>query len=95
MRQQNLDVIHISDEKLIDKSDIDIWSFAKQHQYLAIITKDDDFNSIAALKGFPPKIIHLKVGNVSNQETANILLTQLEKITAFINNDEDAILEIE
>lgn len=62
---------------------------------MAIITKDDDFNSIAALKGFPPKIIHLKVGNISNQETANILLTQLEKITAFINNDEDAILEIE
>ena len=95
LRQQNLSIFHISDEKLINKLDVEIINFAKQHQYTAILTKDDDFDAIVTLKGFPPKIIHLKVGNISNQETATIILLHLQKINAFINNNEDAILEIE
>jgi len=95
LRQQNLSIYHISDENLINKLDIEIFSYAKQNQYAAIVTKDDDFDAIVTLKGFPPKIIHLKIGNISNQETATIILIHLEKIIAFINNNEEAILEIE
>ena len=95
LRQQNLSVVHVSDEKLINKLDVEIFNFAKQNQYTAIITKDDDFDAIVTLKGFPPKIIHLKIGNISNQETATIILLNLEKINVLINNSIDAILEIE
>lgn len=95
LRLQNLSIVHVSDEKQINKLDLAIFNFAKQNQFSAIITKDDDFNSIVTLNGFPPKIIHLKIGNVSNQQTVTIILLHLEKINTFIKNNEDAILEIE
>ena len=58
----NPDYIHIKD--LDDSwSDDIIWDYAKQHD-LVIITKDADFSLKVLYKGTPPKVIHLKFGNL-------------------------------
>jgi predicted nuclease of predicted toxin-antitoxin system len=44
-------------------SDADIWEYAKKHD-LTIVTKDSDFSGRILLLGAPPKIIHLRIGNM-------------------------------
>ena len=49
-----------------------IWAFAARHGY-TIVTKDDDFRSLSLVRGSPPKVIHLRVGNSSTDRIATIL----------------------
>jgi predicted nuclease of predicted toxin-antitoxin system len=75
-------------------ADRDIWLFAKANDF-AIVTKDADFVEMSALYGHPPKIVWLNLGNVSNQVVQAKLLDYAETITAFLENAEDGVLEIE
>ena len=56
------DFVHIKD---IDDSlsDEQIWDYARQND-LIIISKDADFSLKVLIKGPPPKVIHLKFGNL-------------------------------
>lgn len=40
-----------------------IWNYAKEHN-LTIITKDSDFSSRILLSEPPPKVIHIRLGNM-------------------------------
>ena len=40
-----------------------IWNYAKQHQ-LIIVSKDADFSNRLLLIDAPPKVIHIKLGNL-------------------------------
>jgi predicted nuclease of predicted toxin-antitoxin system len=41
--------------------DAKIWQYAKDNEY-TIITRDNDFNDLIAIRDFPPKIIWLRTG---------------------------------
>ncbi len=47
--------------------DEEIWQFAKQHN-LIIVTKDKDFSVKQILEGSPPKLVHIKFGNLKLNE---------------------------
>ena len=49
--------------------DFDIWKFAKSNNY-SIVTFDSDFIDLSNLRGFPPKIIWLRIGNTSARNIA-------------------------
>jgi predicted nuclease of predicted toxin-antitoxin system len=74
--------------------DADIWAYAKQHGF-AIVTKDADFAELALLRGYPPKVIWLNCGNVSNTTVHRKLLDNAETIQRFIASVENGVLEIE
>jgi predicted nuclease of predicted toxin-antitoxin system len=60
------DYIHqndIDDEWL----DSQIWDYAIEHR-LTIITKDSDFSNRILLKEPPPKVIHIRFGNVKMKQ---------------------------
>ncbi|MDX2286191.1 MAG: DUF5615 family PIN-like protein, partial [Bacteroidia bacterium] len=44
--------------------DRQVWEFARQAQF-AIITKDNDFNELSQLLGYPPYVIWIRRGNCS------------------------------
>ena len=44
-------------------SDSEIWRYAKKNNY-TIVTKDADFSNRIMVTGPPPKIIHLRIGNM-------------------------------
>ena len=44
-------------------SDIEIWQYAKQHD-LVIVSKDADFSDMIMLSDPPPRVIHLRIGNM-------------------------------
>jgi len=48
-------------------SDEFIWQHAKENG-LTIVSKDSDFSSKLLLQGSPPKVIHLKFGNLRMKE---------------------------
>ncbi|MDQ3109216.1 MAG: DUF5615 family PIN-like protein [Bacteroidota bacterium] len=84
---------HLSDVGLSNYSDNDIWSFARANNY-TIVTHDSDFIDISTLKGFPPKVIWLKIGNTSTENIVSRLRTESELIKEFLVSDETAFLEI-
>ncbi len=67
----NPDCIHVKD--LNDSwSDEVIWQYALDNN-LTIITKDADFSTKVLFKGAPPKVIHLKFGNLRIKEFHNLI----------------------
>ncbi len=62
-----------------------IWDFARSNVF-TIGTFDSDFYDLSVVKGSPPKIIWLRIGNSSSGNTAKVLLDNLELITDFISN---------
>ncbi|MFZ1678595.1 MAG: DUF5615 family PIN-like protein [Saprospiraceae bacterium] len=72
--------------------DFEIWKYAKSNDY-SIVTFDSDFIDLSNLKGFPPKIIWLRIGNTSTKNLAERLRFEKENITNFIIS-ESAFLEI-
>lgn len=65
------DYIHQFD--IDDQSrDEKIWDYAKENK-LVIVTKDADFSNMMVLYGPPPKVIHLKIGNMKLKELYNFL----------------------
>jgi predicted nuclease of predicted toxin-antitoxin system len=63
---------HVKTEDLFDVSDIEIWEYAKYNEF-TIVSLDSDFNDINVIKGFPPKIIWIKTGNLDIDEIAQLL----------------------
>jgi predicted nuclease of predicted toxin-antitoxin system len=56
-------------------TDSQIWTHAQQND-LAIVTKDADFSQRIVLGTPPPRVVHLRVGNMRRREFA----TWLERI---------------
>jgi predicted nuclease of predicted toxin-antitoxin system len=73
--------------------DLDIWKFAKLNNF-AIVTFDADFIDISNLRGYPPKIIWLRIGNTSTKNIADRLRAEQVSIEEFLRNSENAFLEI-
>jgi predicted nuclease of predicted toxin-antitoxin system len=53
-------------------TDSEIWDYAKQNN-LTIITKDADFSHRIIVSPPPPKIIHIKIGNMKLKEFESII----------------------
>jgi len=88
--------IHVSNVKLNNSSDDDIWKYAKEND-LCIVTFDADFLNLATLRGNPPKIILLKTGNRKTSQLTQLLKTNKELIDQFlhdVNYQNIACLEI-
>lgn len=70
---------------LEDASDSDIWSYAKNNNFV-IVTFDADFADIANIKGCPPKIIWLRTGNLTTNNIIKILKKHQTIINSFIES---------
>ena len=88
------DCIHIDYSGLSSPaSDMEIWNFALSND-LVIITNDEDFLNLVNLKGFPPKVVLLRIGNQANTHLAAILIKHREDIQQLYSSAEIGILEI-
>ena len=86
--------VHVNKTELnIPAKDSDIWSYAKEHSY-TIMTQDLDFLNLLYAKGFPPKVILIKTGNISRKQMEDILLNARQAIMDFDSKNEYGLLEI-
>ena len=68
-----------------DWSDGKIWEYAKSH-HLTIITKDADFSNRIMMTTSPPRVVHIKTGNMKLSEFYHFLSTQWEEILEMSQN---------
>ena len=78
---------------LENSTDSEIWEYAKTHDF-TIVTFDADFIDLTNLKGFPPKIVWLRIGNTTTENIAKVIIENHAKLEEFIENNEIAFLEI-
>ncbi|MBX7227050.1 MAG: DUF5615 family PIN-like protein [Chitinophagales bacterium] len=81
---------------LENAEDFEIWKYAKLYEY-TIVTYDADFYDLSLIRGVPPKIIWLRLGNMATKNLVNCLTSNYTLINDFIVNEdfkELACLEI-
>jgi predicted nuclease of predicted toxin-antitoxin system len=58
---------HVQFHGLAEKTDTEIWEFAKQNDF-CIVTQDADFAERSRLYGSPPKVLWLRCGNAPTSQ---------------------------
>ena len=80
------DEIYLHQLELGDSwTDSDIWNYAEQRN-LTIITKDSDFSDRIMMTGPPPKVIHIKTGNMKLSEMHVFFTKHWDKIILLSEN---------
>jgi predicted nuclease of predicted toxin-antitoxin system len=87
------DSSHVAFHGLADATDVDIWAFAAREGY-TIVTKDSDFTDLSDLRGTPPKVIWIRIGNCTTAEVESILRRHADAIQSFLAHATDRVLEI-
>jgi predicted nuclease of predicted toxin-antitoxin system len=85
--------IHVSSVRKSRFSDLDIWLFAKENDYI-VLTYDADFYEWQLIRGYPPKIIWLRFGNSKTEIIADKLINNIGQIQKFIKNNDVGLLEV-
>jgi predicted nuclease of predicted toxin-antitoxin system len=85
---------HVKSIGLVHTPDPEIWDVA-QSQGFTILTKDSDFHQMSLFRGFPPKVIHLMLGNVSTKILVEILRKNVKEIKEFHDDQKSSLLIIQ
>jgi predicted nuclease of predicted toxin-antitoxin system len=72
--------------------DTEIWDYAATNGY-TIVTQDSDFLNLFESRGFPPRIVLLRVGNI-DRKTAGEILLQTKSSIIELENSDYGLLEI-
>jgi predicted nuclease of predicted toxin-antitoxin system len=73
--------------------DPDVWELAREHGCI-LITKDGDFHRLSLLRGAPPKVVWLRIGNCSTADIARLLTKHAQDIREFAAQSEATVLEL-
>jgi predicted nuclease of predicted toxin-antitoxin system len=84
---------HVADVGLERAPDAEVWAYAATHR-CAIVTKDADFNDAAVLRGSPPKVIWLRLGNCTTGDVERALRRAAETVAAFLTDPAADVLEL-
>ena len=79
--------------RLEKATDSDLWHYAKAHDFV-LVTKDKDIVDLAILRGAPPKIIWLRLGNASTSVIEEVLKKNQLAIEELVQDSSRSVLEI-
>jgi predicted nuclease of predicted toxin-antitoxin system len=77
------DARHVAQLGLERATDEQIWSYAATHG-CTIVTKDSDFSDLSVLRGTPPQVIWLRLGNCTTAEIEALLRRHGDTIRTFL-----------
>jgi predicted nuclease of predicted toxin-antitoxin system len=72
----------VADLGLDQASDDDVWDYARVHGF-AIVSKDADYADLSVLRGHPPKVVWLQLGNSTTRQVEQCLRANYAYIEAF------------
>ena len=95
LQQHFMVCLHVDRVKELEipASDTAIWHYARVND-LIIITNDEDYVDLINLRGFPPKVVLLRVGNNSRLFISNLLIARKNDIEKLHASTENGLLEI-
>jgi len=85
---------HVELVGLKGPSDLALWEYAAGRG-ATLVSKDNDFRQLSFLKGHPPKVIWLSVGNAGTEAIAELLAMHRESVQAFLSDPEASLLVLE
>jgi predicted nuclease of predicted toxin-antitoxin system len=81
---------HVRDFGLTGDDDEHIWALAKTEGFV-IVTKDNDFLARALVRGHPPQVIQVCLGNASTQQIADLLEARMDDIDRFVAESTESV----
>lgn len=87
------DSLHIRHLGKGGASDHEVRELAKSHGCM-LVTRDEDFHRLSVLRGAPPKVIWLRIGNCPTRDIAMLLKRHAPDISRFEAQDEATFLEL-
>ena len=85
---------HVAEIGLDQAIDDEIWTHAGSYGFV-VVSKDSDFRQLAFLHGPPPKVVWLRVGNVSTDAIHRLLAASVDVLEAFDSSEEEALLVLD
>lgn len=85
--------VHVKELHMERATDTALWSYALGKN-LVIVTKDSDFYDRLTLKGYPPKLIWVRTGNVSTAFLIGLFQSKQAAISTFLQNPDMGYLEV-
>lgn len=59
-----------------------VWQYAGENEFI-IVTKDSDFSDLSLLKGFPPKVIWILIGNCTTNDIESLIRSHTKEMEKF------------
>ncbi|MBL9201305.1 MAG: DUF5615 family PIN-like protein [Opitutaceae bacterium] len=87
------DSAHLRDLGLVGADDAVIWQAAAARGFV-LVSKDDDFLELAILRGAPPKVVSIGVGNCRTAEVAALLRSARDRMERFARDPDASLLEL-
>jgi predicted nuclease of predicted toxin-antitoxin system len=81
---------HVRDVGLTGDDDERIWRLAKDEGF-TIFTKDNDFLARALVRGHPPQVVQVCLGNASTRQIANLLQARFDDIERFVIESNESV----
>jgi len=82
---------HVRDLKLHTADDDAVWQAAGAGGFV-IVTKDDDFRQRSFLRGHPPKVVWVRIGNCRTADVAALLRARHTDVVDFVADALPAVL---
>ena len=73
---------HVQAVGLDSATDDQVWQYAKVNGF-AIVTKDEDYNNLSVVRGTPPNVIWLQLGNCTTAQVEAAFRSRFADIEAF------------
>lgn len=84
---------HVIQLGLAGARDVEIWDAAESGGFI-LVTKDGDFEPMSVLRGHPPKVIWVRLGNAGTEATVNFLGARADVIREFARDPEAGFLAL-
>ena len=84
---------HLDHAGLLGASDAAVWQHAAAGGYV-LVTKDEDFQRLSVIRGPPPKVVWIRLGNCATADVARLLHVRAEQIARFVEHEDAAFLAL-
>ncbi len=85
--------VHVRNLGLERADDLTIWSTARRDGY-TIVTKDSDFHELGLIRGFPPKVVWIRLGNCSTEDIQAILVRSIDQLARLADDPEAGFIAL-
>ena len=75
-------------------TDAELCDFAAREGFV-VCSKDDDFQRLVAARGYRPKLVHLALGNVSNDRVPGAMLAAADAIEAALSEPGTGVVVVD
>lgn len=84
---------HVFGLNLSKASDLSIWLCARDNDFL-LVSKDADFVELTMLRGFPPKVLWLRIGNCVTHDIELLIRANYAAIEDLSNDPDRGVLAL-